>query len=121
MSIYDGASMQIFRIIPFVLAAWLLPTLSGYAVDGETTPAGDAAHGEHLAQNWCASCHLVSAEQKSTRKAAAPPFATIAQSSTFNADRLAYLLYDPHPKMAKLVLSRAAIEDIAAYVLSLKK
>ena len=112
--------MQIFRITPFIIAAWLLLSLSGYAADN-AAPPGDAAHGRGLAENWCSSCHLVSAEQKTTRKAAAPPFAAIAQSSTFNADRLAYLLYDPHPKMAKLALSRTAIEDIAAYIVSLKK
>jgi len=32
-----------------------------------------------------------------------------------------YLLLDLHPKMAKLALSRRAINDIAAYILSLKK
>src|SRR5579863_1804462 len=111
--------MQIFRLTPLVMASWLLLTLSGYAADSEARPSGVAAHGLRLAENWCASCHLVSAEQKPTRKA--PPFATMAQSSTFSADRLAYLLYDPHPRMAKLALSRGAIEDIAAYIESLKK
>jgi mono/diheme cytochrome c family protein len=113
--------MQTFRLTPLVLAAWLLLTPSGYAADNAAPPPGDAVHGRSLAENWCSSCHLVSAEQKSTRKTGAPPFATIAQSSTFNTDHLAYLLYDPHPKMAKLALSRTAIEDIAAYVVSLKK
>jgi mono/diheme cytochrome c family protein len=112
--------MQIFRLTALVLTAWLLFPLSGHAVDNEATPTGDAAYGLRLAENWCASCHVVSAEKKPTKQAA-PAFATIAQSSTFNADRLAYLLYDPHPKMAKLALSRAAIEDIAAYIESLKK
>ena len=112
--------MQIFRLTSLVMAAWLLLTLSGYAADSEARPSGDAAYGRHLAENWCASCHLVSAEQKATRQVA-PPFTTIAQSTSFNADRLAYLLYDPHPKMAKLALSRTAIEDIAAYIVSLKK
>jgi hypothetical protein len=49
------------------------------------------------------------------------PFATIAQSASFSADRLAYLLYDPHRTMAKLALSRPAIEDLTAYIISLKE
>jgi mono/diheme cytochrome c family protein len=80
---------------------------------------GNAHHGLQLAKNWCASCHLVS-DAPPPRKNA-PPFATIAQSTSFSADRLAYLLYDPHPTMAKLALSRQAIEDLAAYIMSLKE
>jgi len=82
--------------------------------------AGDNERGRSLAENWCASCHSVSGDQRPSN-ARAPSFATIARSSDFNADRLAYLLLDPHPKMAKLALSRRAIEDIAAYISSLKK
>ena len=82
--------------------------------------AEGAEYGRRLAENWCASCHVVSAGQRST-DAHAPSFGTIAQSPDFNADRLAYLLLDPHPKMAKLALSRRAINDIAAYILSIKK
>jgi mono/diheme cytochrome c family protein len=81
--------------------------------------ADDAAYGRRLAENWCASCHAVSADARSTNPHA-PPFGTIAKSSDFSAEHLAYLLLDPHPKMAKLVLSRRAINDIAAYISSLK-
>jgi len=82
--------------------------------------AENAEHGRRLAENWCASCHEVSAGPHSA-EARAPSFAAIAQSPDFNAERLSYLLLDPHPKMAKLALSRKAINDIAAYILSLKK
>ncbi len=101
------------------LAAWLLLTPAGFAADNEAG-YGDAAYGRGLAIRWCSSCHLVTADQQRA-KAGAPPFATIAQSQNFNSDRLAHLMLSPHPNMAKLALSRAAIDDIAAYILSLKK
>jgi mono/diheme cytochrome c family protein len=101
------------------LTAWLLLTSSGLATDN-AAGVGDAAYGRGLAIRWCGSCHQVTAEQIRS-KAGAPPFATIAQSQDFNADRLARLMLAPHPNMAKLALSRAAIDDIAAYILSLKK
>jgi mono/diheme cytochrome c family protein len=110
--------MRASKIFALVIAACLLP--AGYANSAEPLHEGDAARGLRLADNWCSSCHLVSPEQKTTSRAA-PPFSEIAQSPTFNSDHLAYLLYDPHPKMAKLGLSRRAIDDIAAYVLSLRK
>jgi mono/diheme cytochrome c family protein len=76
--------------------------------------------GRGLAVRWCSSCHLVTADQKGA-KADAPPFSTIAQLPNFNADRLAHLMLSPHPNMAKLSLSRSAVDDLAAYILSLKK
>ncbi len=112
--------MRVSNVCALVIALWLLPAATSSATDAEPLHAGDAARGLRLADNWCSSCHLVSPEQK-TPSRGAPPFSQIAQSQTFNADHLAYLLYDPHPKMAKLALSRRAIDDIAAYVLSLRK
>jgi mono/diheme cytochrome c family protein len=83
-------------------------------------PPADAAYGRGLAIRWCSSCHQVTADQQRS-KAGAPPFTTIAQSPGFNGDRLARLMLSPHPNMAKLALSRTAVDDIAAYILSLKK
>ena len=81
---------------------------------------GDAEYGRGLAIRWCSSCHLVTANQENA-KADAPPFTTIAQSPNFNADRLSRLMLAPRPNMAKLSLSRSAVDDIAAYIVSLKK
>jgi len=103
--------MRIVKPIPIVAAASLC---AQFAV------AGDAEYGRTLAENWCTSCHAVSADQPPTA-AAAPSFTAIAQSPDFSADRLSYLLLEPHPKMAKLSLSRRAIEDIAAYIVSLRR
>jgi len=102
--------MNFLRAIPFVAAALLLP---------RPADAGEAEYGRTLADNWCASCHVVGTGQRPDHKGA-PAFTTIAQSQDFTAERLAYLLLDPHPKMAKLALSRKAIDDIAAYIRSLK-
>ncbi len=113
--------MIVDRSSLFALAVYLLSGASGYAADSRDHPArdGDAHYGLELAKNWCASCHPVS-DAPGPRKNA-PTFATIAQSAGFSADRLAYLLYDPHPAMAKLALSRQAIEHLAAYIMSLKE
>lgn len=82
--------------------------------------AADAQHGLDLAKRWCASCHLVSPDQQRA-SADVPSFAAISRSPNFNAARLAYFLLDPHPKMPELGLSRAAANDLAAYIASLKK
>jgi mono/diheme cytochrome c family protein len=98
----------------------VLPTSASHAAQGEPGYTANAAHGLDLAKRWCASCHLVSADQKRA-VADVPPFATIAQTPDFDADRLARFLLDPHPKMPELPLGRRAADDIAAYIASLKK
>ena len=82
--------------------------------------SADAEHGRDLAKRWCASCHVVSADQQRA-SADAPPFATIAQSANFDPKRLAYFLLEPHPKMPPMALSRSAADDIAAYIQSLRR
>ena len=82
--------------------------------------AADADHGGELAKRWCASCHVVGSDQKRA-SADVPPFATIARRSDFNAEKLAFFLLEPHPKMPNFPLSRNEAGDIAAYIGSLRK
>ncbi|MFZ1150991.1 MAG: cytochrome c [Xanthobacteraceae bacterium] len=102
--------MRIFTIVQ-VTAVLLGSTVRGYCADSE--------HGLALAKRWCASCHVVSPEQQRA-SADVPPFATIARSPDFDARHLAYFLLNPHPKMPDLPLTRAAADDIAAYIATLK-
>lgn len=103
--------MNFARAVPAFAAVLLL---------SQSAHAGSLEHGRILAENWCSNCHAVSAGQSSSGRSA-PPFTEIAQSPDFSADRLAYLLLDPHPRMAKLRLSRKAIENITDYIRSLKQ
>jgi len=82
--------------------------------------AGDAANGKILAQRWCAACHVVSNEQRQASEAA-PPFASVARRPGFDADKLAFFLLDPHPKMPNMALTRSEAADLAAYIATLGK
>jgi len=104
--------MSRFRIVAVALVALVLATMPSYSAD--------PGHGLDVAKRWCASCHLVSQEQKRA-SADVPPFATIAKSPNFNAMELAYFLLEPHPRMPDLPLSRATADDVASYIASLKK
>lgn len=86
---------------------------------GSEANAADAAHGADLAKRWCASCHIVTAEQKQA-SADVAPFAEIAHKPGFSAEKLAFFLLDPHPKMPTFPLSRTEATDIAAYIASLR-
>jgi mono/diheme cytochrome c family protein len=80
--------------------------------------SADIRHGEQLARQWCTPCHVVAPNQQGPT-GEAPPFATIGRSPDFNANRLAFFLLDPHPKMPDMSLTRAEAADLAAYIGSL--
>ncbi|WP_128926958.1 c-type cytochrome [Bradyrhizobium guangxiense] len=81
--------------------------------------AADADHGADLAKRWCASCHIV-ANGQTQASADVPSFASVARRPDFSAERLAFFLLDPHPKMPNFPLSRTEAGDIAAYIASLR-
>jgi len=80
----------------------------------------DAGHGGDLAKRWCSSCHLVEGGQKQA-DADVPSFGAIARKSDFTAEKVAFFLLDPHPKMPNFSLTRTEAADIAAYIGSLRK
>jgi mono/diheme cytochrome c family protein len=75
----------------------------------------DRENGLRLAQRWCAACHVVSPNQREA-SADAPPFASIGKRPNFNAEKLAFFLMEPHPKMPSMSLTRREAMDLAAYI-----
>jgi mono/diheme cytochrome c family protein len=82
--------------------------------------AADADHGRTLARRWCATCHVVAANQQRPT-GEAPPFAVIAKRSDFDATRLTNFLLEPHPKMPNMSLTRMEAADLVAYIRTLAR
>ena len=83
------------------------------------TAAGNAASGRQIAERWCTGCHLVGDDQKSA-STDVPSFFDIARRSKGDIDRLGGFLANPHPPMPNLNLTHAEIDDLLAYIGSLK-
>ncbi len=81
--------------------------------------SGDAEAGLALARSWCAQCHVVEASQDRASDVA-PPFAQIANDPTKSARGIAVWLADPHPPMPNLNLTQQEIDDLVAYIATLK-
>jgi mono/diheme cytochrome c family protein len=96
-----------------IVAFTLLAALS----NGAAAPA-DAAHGKRLAKQWCAACHIVSADQKRGADAV-PSFASIAKMPGFSPQNITQVLMNPHPKMPDMQLTRDEARDHGAYIASL--
>ena len=81
----------------------------------------NARTGERLARQWCASCHLVAADQRAPAPDTAPPFASIAARPSATPGALRTIIQMPYPRMPQIALSRDEMEHIIAYILSLKR
>jgi cytochrome c len=91
-----------------------------------TPPAhaqGDPDAGQKVVGRWCTSCHLVGANEAATDQSgsdAAPPLSSVLTEENLTPDQVWGWLAEPHPPMPGLDLSRSEIDDIIAYLESIK-
>ncbi len=76
---------------------------------------GDPAAGERLAGANCAQCHGSDGAQ-----GAAPALAAIAAMPSTTQASLSAFLQTPHASMPSLIFSGAELNDLIAYILSLR-
>ena len=99
-------------ITPVVLVAMLVAL-------GEAR-AHDIANGRTIAQVWCSNCHRIDPHDQGTAHDATPTFVSIAKMKSTTAASLATLLNAHHGGMPNLNLNRKEIDDVSAYILSLR-
>lgn len=85
---------------------------------GADPAAGDAERGRLLAERWCVECHVVSPGTPGGDLA--PSFASVANREGGEAEIVRAWLVDPHPPMPNMSLTMAEIDDLVAYVMSLR-
>ncbi len=103
------------RIVHRLAAAGFLFGTSALA----SAASADPDEGLRLARQWCTSCHI--AAPSTGGSDAAPPFESIANNPLVTEEGLRAWLFDPHPPMPKFDLTRTEIDDIIAYITSLKR
>jgi cytochrome c len=102
------------------LANILLVFLLSAAAVAKAAPAETGASaGAQIAQRWCVNCHVISSAQTGAVPQGPPSFPTIAQSG-MSADQLRAFLSHPHGAMPDLALTRTEIDDLIAYIQSLR-
>jgi mono/diheme cytochrome c family protein len=90
-----------------LLSAGILAASTGQAADSDT--------GGQIAQRWCATCHLIGGSPTGSVQQGPPNFSTIAKRDHTD-DQLRSFLSHPHGAMPDLSLTRAEIEDLIAYL-----
>ena len=79
----------------------------------------DAADGERLARQWCVNCHVIDRTGSATTLPQGPPsFPIIA--GHLDPGQIRAFLTNPHGAMPNLALTRAEIDNLTAYIESLK-
>ncbi|MGA3402387.1 MAG: c-type cytochrome [Acetobacteraceae bacterium] len=101
-----------------LLTAILLAAMPGPAAAQDE---GDIPAGRHLADTWCSSCHVVEPTVQHGSDNGAPAFTAVAGMSSTTPMALRAFLQTPHAQMPDLHLSRDEIDDLTAYILSLRR
>jgi len=81
---------------------------------------GDPANGQAYVKRACASCHAVSPDETVSPVFEAPAFAEVANTPGMTRTALTVWLNTPHPTMPNFVLEGQDLDDVIAYILSLK-
>jgi cytochrome c len=102
------------------MRAWLkgclaLSVLWTQGTPGMAQDAGHAARGQGLVEADCLSCH-----GDPSRSPRAPDFREVAAMPSTTALSLGVFLRTSHPNMPNIILSPADLDDVIAYILSLK-
>jgi cytochrome c len=81
--------------------------------------AADVSTGARLAGQWCANCHVIGDVPTASVQQGPPSFRTIARGG-LTTDQLRTFLSHPHAPMPDLALSRSEIDDLIAYIDTLR-
>ncbi len=103
-----------------IVATLLVAAGAARAADAHGAEAAKIAVGAELANRHCTSCHVVGPEQKHGTDQA-PTWREIAARPTTTRDFLRGFLTHPHGGMPPLTLAGEQIDDLAAYILSLRQ
>jgi mono/diheme cytochrome c family protein len=86
--------------------------------NGAPLPSDGASAGHRLAEAWCKNCHAIEAAGARGR---GPDFVAIANRASTTALSLKVFMKTSHHRMPNLIITPAQADDLANYILSLKR
>ncbi|MBN9507656.1 MAG: cytochrome c [Alphaproteobacteria bacterium] len=113
---------QRLRVAAACLVVALLPMVANmaHAAEARGAEAAKIAAGAELAKRHCTSCHVIGPAQTHGTDQA-PTWREIAARPTTTPEFLRGFLSHPHGGMPPLTLANEQIDDLAAYILSLRQ
>ena len=111
--------LHILIAIVFALFALLLVRL--HNAGGAALPSDSAAAGHRLAEAWCKECHSIEAATAAGRNSGPPDFTAIANRASTTALALKVFFQTTHRSMPNLIIAPDQADDLASYILSLRR
>lgn len=102
---------------PILLSAVSLVAAASFALAANE----EVERGHALAEAWCAGCHAVDGTDLRASGKDSLSFVAIAGLATTTSPALHAFLATPHPEMPNFKLTGGEIDDLVAYILSLKR
>ena len=81
--------------------------------------AQNIENGQRLSERWCVGCHAIGPPTPKTSRIIS--FASIAERPGITSEMIASFLLMPHATMPNLPLSHNDAQDIAAFVMKMKR
>lgn len=113
----EGLWARAAIVIALCAAALLL--LRVQAASGAAPGQEAASRGHTLAQAWCSSCHAVEKFAIPVGQPG-PAFTSIAAIRSMTPLAIRVFLQSSHEPMPNFILKKQDIDDLAAYIMSLK-
>ena len=107
-------------LIVIVICAAALLLLRLHAASGAASGESAASRGHELAQAWCSSCHAIEKFAIPLDHRRAPAFTVIAGQRAMTPLAIRVFLQSSHEPMPNFILKKEDIDDLAAYIMSLK-
>ena len=101
----------------YLAFAYLAVALALFASAGEAF-AQNVENGRRLSERWCTECHAIG---PGPGKSKARSFASIAAKETVTSEMIASFLRLPHATMPNVPLRGNDAQDIAAFIMDMKK
>jgi len=114
-----GEGVMEARII-FMLASVLVAVLADFVDPAFAQHAADPAAGADYAKKFCTKCHALNRGEASPEPTA-PPFGNVANTKGMTATALTVWLTTSHPTMPNIVIEPHDMDNVVAYILSLKE
>jgi mono/diheme cytochrome c family protein len=85
----------------------------------DATFGQNVENGRRLSERWCSECHAIGSALGKFHRA--PSFASIAAKENITAEMIASFLLLPHATMPNPPLTRKDTQDIALFIMEMKK
>lgn len=108
------------RFMIKIIISLVMVGMFGAFVQLEAVELSDPHKGREFAQRVCAECHAVLPEDKTSPTADAPTFKAIANTRGMSRTAIIVWFQSPHQKMPHLVLEADDLDNVIAYIHSLR-